>query len=124
MELGGSATHDGGTAAAIDVAEGGGDLPGGLLVDADGPEDGVTFALHLAVAGAVDAGGGDFLLVAVVVALGLGCEEAADAHGDCASNEFRDAAEDDEFRLAEGREACGKRERDGQAVGETNHAVY
>lgn len=63
------------------------------------------------------------LQVAVVVALGLRAEEAADAHTDCAGDELGDAAKDDELGLAEGGEASGEGEGDGEAVRQADDAV-
>jgi hypothetical protein len=52
----------------------------------------------------------------MVVALCLGREETTNAHGDCASNELSNAAEDDELGLAEGRKTRGKGEGDSEAI--------
>lgn len=79
-------------------------------------------ALHLAVTRALYARLSRAAEEAVVVALCLRCEEAADAHRDCAGDELGNAAEDDELGLAEGRKTCGEGERDGEAIREADNS--
>lgn len=86
----------------FDVAEVLGDELARLLVYADWAKHAIDFTLHLAVAAPYDARGGLLLEVAIMVAFGLGSEEAADTHGDGSGDEFCETAEDDELRFAQG----------------------
>ena len=90
--------------------------PGHVLVHTNRAQDDVHLALHLAVTRAFHARLGRTAEITIVIALCLRCEEAADAHRNCACDELGDATEDDESGLAEGRETCGESEWDGEAV--------
>ena len=72
--------------------------------------------LHLAVTRALYPRLGRATEVAVMVALRLRCEEAADAHRNCTGDELSNAAENDEFGLAQGRKARSEGEGNGEAV--------
>lgn len=91
-------------------------LPRQVLVHANRSQHGVHLTLHLAVTRALYPRLGRAAEVAVMVALRLGCEEAADAHRNCTGDELGNAAENDQFGLAKGRKACSEGEGDGEAV--------
>ena len=91
-------------------------LPRDVLVHANRSQHGMYLTLHLAVTRPLYPRLGRATEVAVMVALRLRCEEAADAHRNCTGDELGNATENDQFGLAEGRKACSEGERNGEAV--------
>ncbi len=108
----------------LDLKETMRDLPGHFLVYPNDAEHRMDLALHLAVARALYTRLCRAAQEAILVALRLRSEEPTDTHGYRACDELGDSAEHDEFGLAEGREARRQRERNCEAIRETDDPVH